>query len=44
VRNIQQTPLRRLVAAIFAKAGCGGEEAETIARRLVDSNLAGHCT
>jgi hydroxycarboxylate dehydrogenase B len=42
VRNIQQAPLRRLVAAMFAKAGSAREEAETVARRLIDSNLAGH--
>lgn len=30
------------VEAIMAAAGCGAEEALTIARRLVDSNLVGH--
>ncbi|HVN33841.1 MAG TPA: Ldh family oxidoreductase [Casimicrobiaceae bacterium] len=30
------------VAAIMRGAGCGPEEAATVARRLVDSNLVGH--
>lgn len=34
--------LRRLVAAIFAKAGCPPAEAERIGRYLVSANLVGH--
>ena len=34
--------LVKLVAAIMEAGGCGSEEAATIARRLVDSNLVGH--
>ena len=34
--------LTRLVAAIMQAAGCVAAEAETIAKRLVDSNLVGH--
>ncbi len=34
--------LRRAVSAIFARAGCDEAEADTVARRLVESNLAGH--
>lgn len=40
--NIQADKLTQLVAAIFARAGCSTDEAETIARHLVDSNLVGH--
>ena len=40
--NIHAEPLRRLVSAIFAKAGSNPDEAALIARRLVDSNLVGH--
>ncbi len=34
--------LKRLVASVFANAGCGGDEAERIAHYLVESNLVGH--
>lgn len=34
--------LTTLVAAIMRGAGCAADEANTIARRLVDSNLVGH--
>ena len=34
--------VERLVAAIFARAGSRGEEARTVARHLVEANLAGH--
>ena len=34
--------LADLVAAIMHGAGCSPEEAKTVARRLVDSNLVGH--
>jgi len=40
--HIHADPLRRLVSAIFAKAGSQPQEAALIARRLVDSNLVGH--
>lgn len=35
-------PLRTLVTAVFAAAGCAADEAARVARYLVDSNLAGH--
>jgi len=34
--------VERLVAAIFARAGCRDEEARTVARHLVEANLVGH--
>jgi uncharacterized oxidoreductase len=34
--------LRCLIANIFAAGGCAAEEAERIARRLVEANLVGH--
>lgn len=34
--------LRELTAAVFTAAGCGPEEAERVARRLVEANLVGH--
>jgi uncharacterized oxidoreductase len=40
--NIQSEPLKRLVAAIFAAAGCHDEEANRIAHYLVEANLVGH--
>lgn len=40
--RIQHEPLERLVRAIFAAAGCRGQEAECIARHLVEANLVGH--
>ncbi len=39
---IQAEPLRRLVGAIFAAAGCAPEEATRIAYSLVKANLCGH--
>ena len=39
---IKPEPLRRLVAAIFEKAGCSPAEAERIGRYLVSANLVGH--
>ncbi|BBK33396.1 putative oxidoreductase [Stella humosa] len=39
---IAALPLRRVVAAIFTAAGCDPDEAGTIARCLVEANLAGH--
>ena len=39
---IQHSSLARLAAAIFSRAGSGEQEAETIARHLVEANLAGH--
>lgn len=40
--NLPAEPLKKLVQAIFAKAGCNPPEDEQIARRLVESNLVGH--
>jgi uncharacterized oxidoreductase len=34
--------VRNLVTAIFSTAGCESEEAQSIARHLVDANLTGH--
>jgi uncharacterized oxidoreductase len=39
---IPPDPLKRLVAAIFAAAGCHAEEAARIAHYLVEANLVGH--
>jgi uncharacterized oxidoreductase len=40
--NLRAAALVDIVAAIMDAAGCGAEEARTVARRLVDSNLVGH--
>jgi uncharacterized oxidoreductase len=42
MRRIDSEALAKLVAAIMQSAGSRVDEAATIARRLVDSNLAGH--
>jgi uncharacterized oxidoreductase len=42
VKHVPHTALRTLVQAIFAKAGSDEAESALIAKRLVDSNLAGH--
>jgi uncharacterized oxidoreductase len=42
MRHVQAPRLIECVAAIMRGAGCGEEEARTVARRLVDSNLVGH--
>jgi hydroxycarboxylate dehydrogenase B len=42
MRQIAASRLTEIVAAIMQAAGCGADEARTIARRLVDSNLVGH--
>jgi uncharacterized oxidoreductase len=42
VMKIQHDKLKRLVAAIFAAAGCRPPEDERVARYLVESNLVGH--
>ena len=42
MRAVAADRLVRLVAAIMAAGGCERPEAETVARRLVDSNLVGH--
>jgi uncharacterized oxidoreductase len=42
VRTIAAPRLVELVTAIMHAAGCNAQEAATIARRLVDSNLVGH--
>jgi uncharacterized oxidoreductase len=40
--KIQAERLRELVAAMFARAGCGKEEAQRVAFYLVEANLVGH--
>jgi uncharacterized oxidoreductase len=42
VKHVSATKLNALVAAIMRAGGCAAEEAATVARRLVDSNLVGH--
>jgi len=42
MKNVPAERLVALVAAIMQGGGSGEEEARTIARRLVDSNLVGH--
>jgi uncharacterized oxidoreductase len=42
VRSVTVSRLVELVTAIMHAAGCRQEEAATVARRLVDSNLVGH--
>ena len=42
MKIIQAPKLVELTAAIMRAAGCYPDEAATIARRLVDSNLVGH--
>jgi len=42
MRNVAAAKLVDLVAAIMQGGGCEAEEARTVARRLVDSNLVGH--
>jgi len=42
MKILPATKLADLVAAIMEGAGCGADEAKTVARRLVDSNLVGH--
>ena len=42
MRTISAARLTDLVALIMQGGGCNAEEARTVARRLVDSNLVGH--
>lgn len=42
MRNVHADRLTEFVTAVMHGAGCGEEEAGTVARRLVDSNLVGH--
>ena len=42
MRTVRAAPLIEWVAAIMRAGGCGEREAETVARRLVESNLVGH--
>jgi hydroxycarboxylate dehydrogenase B len=42
VASVQASRLVDLVTAVMHAAGCNRDEAATIARRLVDSNLVGH--
>jgi uncharacterized oxidoreductase len=40
--NLRHDRLKKLIALIFATAGCGEPEAERIGHYLVEANLAGH--
>ena len=40
--TVAAAKLEKLVAVIMRGGGCAHQEAATIARRLVDSNLVGH--
>jgi uncharacterized oxidoreductase len=42
VKTVDASRLTALVAAVMRAAGCAEAEAQTIARRLVESNLVGH--
>jgi len=42
MKTIPAESLTNLVAAIMQGGGCNPDEARTVARRLVDSNLVGH--
>ena len=42
MKSIDAPSLIRLVAAIMRAAGCADAEAQTVAQRLVESNLVGH--
>ena len=42
MRTVAATPLTVFVSAVMHRAGCGAQEAHTVARRLVDANLVGH--
>ena len=42
MRTVAATPLTVFVSAVMHRAGCGAQEAQTVARRLVDANLVGH--
>ena len=42
MRAFAPARLAAVVAATMRAAGCGGDEADTIARRLVDANCVGH--
>ena len=42
MKTVRPQQLIQLVAAIMQAGGCNGGEAQTVARRLVDSNLVGH--
>jgi uncharacterized oxidoreductase len=42
MKTVRPQQLIQLVAAIMQAGGCNAGEAQTVARRLVDSNLVGH--
>lgn len=42
MKSLEPDALRTLVGNLFARAGCGDEEAAAIADHLVEANLAGH--
>ena len=39
---VQHEQLREIATQLFAAAGCGGDDARTVADHLVDSSLFGH--
>lgn len=42
MKKIQVEQLKKIISAIFEKAGSSGVEAETISKHLVEANLVGH--
>ena len=42
MKTLQPDLLKRVIADLFARAGCGDEEAIVIADHLVEANLVGH--
>jgi uncharacterized oxidoreductase len=42
MKTVPAAKLVNLIATVMEGAGCGTDEAATVARRLVDSNLVGH--
>jgi uncharacterized oxidoreductase len=42
MKTVPAAKLVNLIATVMEGAGCGADEAATVARRLVDSNLVGH--
>ena len=42
MKTLKPESLKHLIADLFARAGCGDEEAAVIADHLVEANLVGH--
>ena len=42
MKTLKPDSLKRVIADLFARAGCGDEEAVVIADHLVEANLVGH--